>query len=68
MIPNKKGFVKVAVRPEVKRAIDILAAEKQRPVYELVAEMLANYKLISVSSLPHPVDAETIPVLHMVSN
>jgi len=65
---QKYDFAKVSVRPEVKREIDILSAMQQRPVYELVAEMLANYKLISVTTLPHPVDGQVVPVLHVAGN
>ncbi len=62
---QKTNWAKVNIKPEVKREIDILAATAQRPVYELVAEMVNNYKLISISALPHPVDGQVVPVLHV---
>ena len=51
---QKYDFAKISVRPEVKREIDVIAAMNQRPVYELVAEMLHTYK----AALPRP--AETV--------
>lgn len=35
---------KVTVSKEVKREIDLLAANEQRPVYDLVEEMVEIYK------------------------
>lgn len=40
--PNQ--FLKVAVKKEVKREIDILAASEQRRVYAVVKDMLDAYK------------------------
>jgi hypothetical protein len=40
----KPSFLKVAVNPEVKREIDIIAASEQRPVYAVVSDMLEIYK------------------------
>jgi len=64
-IKKYENFARVAVRPEIKREIDILAATAQRPVYELVAEMVNNYKLVAISTLPHPVDGQVVPVAHV---
>ena len=41
---NKYAFTKISVRPAVKREIDVFAAMQQRPVYELVGEMLEAWK------------------------
>lgn len=59
------NWAKVNVKPEVKREIDVLAAMSQRPVYELVADMVANYKISSIVELPHPADAKAVPVISL---
>ena len=41
---QKYNFSKVNVRPEVKQEIEVLAALQQRPIYELVGEMLETWK------------------------
>lgn len=64
-IKKYENFARVAVRPEVKREIDVLAAMSQRPVYELVADMVANYKITSIVELPHPADAKAVPVISL---
>jgi len=50
MEDKKYDFAKVSVRPATKREIDVLAAMRQRPVYELVAEMLEVWKLYQLVS------------------
>ena len=40
----KYNFSKVNVRPEVKQEIEVLAALQQRPIYDLVGEMLEVWK------------------------
>jgi hypothetical protein len=41
---RKYNFSKVNVRPEVKQEIEVLAALHQRPIYDLVGEMLETWK------------------------
>lgn len=41
---KKYNFSKVNVRPEVKQEIEVLAALQQRPIYDLVGEMLEAWK------------------------
>ena len=41
---RKYNFSKVNVRPEVKQEIEVLAALQQRPIYDLVGEMLEVWK------------------------
>ncbi|MBN1454309.1 MAG: hypothetical protein JW963_25040 [Anaerolineales bacterium] len=42
---RKYNFSKVNVRPEVKQEIEVLAALHQRPIYDLVGEMLEDWKI-----------------------
>ena len=44
------NFAKISVRPPTKREIDVLAAMQQRPVYELVAEMVAAWKAANITA------------------
>ena len=37
-------FLKIAIKRNVKREIDIIAAMEQRSVYEVVADMVNDYK------------------------
>lgn len=41
-------FLKVAVKRDVKREIDIIAAHEQRPVYEVISDMMEIYKATSL--------------------
>jgi tRNA threonylcarbamoyladenosine modification (KEOPS) complex Cgi121 subunit len=43
-IEKKSEFLKVSVKRQIKRAIDIIAAKEQRPVYQVVSDMLAAYE------------------------
>lgn len=62
-----EGLVKISVRPEAKREIDILAASLQMSVCDLAAEMLREWKekrgVASMDTLPHPQDAQPVPVV-----
>jgi len=49
MEDKKYDFAKVSARPATKREIDVLAAMRQRKVYEIVAEMLDTWKLLNAS-------------------
>ncbi len=49
MDEKKYDFAKVSARPATKREIDVLAAMRQRKVYEIVAEMLETWKLLNAS-------------------
>lgn len=40
----KSEFLKVAVKRDMKREIDLIAADEQRPVYVVVEEMVNMYK------------------------
>jgi len=66
---NKKNeFLKVAVKRTVKREIDMLAAHKQQPVYEVVGEAVEVYKLVLAGKLPAPADGVIVPVLEVISS
>lgn len=41
---TKSEFLKVAVKRDMKREIDLIAADEQRPVYVVVEEMVNMYK------------------------
>lgn len=58
---NKPNFVKIAVKPDTKREIDIIAATEQRYTYEVVDEMLKLYKasVVEKPSLPSPIPQST---------
>lgn len=47
MDETENTFLKVAVKREIKREIDIIAAMEQRSVYEVVADMVAAYKTVN---------------------
>lgn len=48
---EKATFEKVAVKPEVRREINILSAMQGKPVYKIVEEMLAVYKAATAGEL-----------------
>lgn len=41
---KKPNFLKISVKPAVKREIDIIAASEQRHVYDVVDDMLKLYQ------------------------
>ena len=56
--PDKQSdFLKVAVRCNIKREIDIIAATEGRAKYLVVADMVAAYKMINIEKLK----AERLP-------
>jgi len=46
----KTKFVKVSIKESVKREIDIIASSEQRPVYDVVADMLEIYKGVTLKA------------------
>jgi hypothetical protein len=65
---SQYNFTKLSVRPDVKREIDIIAASTQRPVYDVVGEMLASWKrenqIERIDVIPTPdASAKVIPVV-----
>jgi hypothetical protein len=44
----KDEFVRMNIKQGAKREIDIIAASEQRPVYEIVEDMLKLYKAAAV--------------------
>ena len=46
---KKPNFLKIAVKPNVKREIDIIAASEQRHVYDVVDDMLKLYQALHSS-------------------
>jgi hypothetical protein len=58
MADEKTTFLKIAVKSDVKREIDILAASEQRATYEVVDDMLNIYKAVVMGKKPHPLSKE----------
>jgi len=48
--PEKTEFIRMNVKTDVKREIDIIAAAEQRPVYDVVADMLKIYKGVTLKA------------------
>lgn len=65
-IKEKSVFEKVAVKPEIKREINILSAMKGKPVYKVVEEMLATYKAAQVEALPTPKGGKKVKLVKAV--
>jgi vacuolar-type H+-ATPase subunit C/Vma6 len=49
--PKQSDFLKVAVKRDVKREIDIIAAIEGRSIHSVVADMLNCYKLANIETL-----------------
>ena len=68
---QKYNFSKVNVRPEVKQEIEVLAALQQRPIYELVGEMLEAWKTahnlagVACKSIHASKSCDTVPLAVM---
>ncbi len=65
---EKPNFLKVAVNPDVKREIDIIAASEQRPVYAVVSDMLEIYKATSAKAKKMTKSAKTLNVVEFISS
>lgn len=64
---EKPQFLKVAVNPEVKREIDIIAASEQRPVYAVVSDMLEIYKATSAKAKKTTKGAKAMTVAEFIA-
>lgn len=55
--------------PEREAAILAQLAEKEnRSVSNTVGTLIRNFTNVAISSLPHPQDAQAVPVLHVSSS
>lgn len=61
-------FDKLSVKPEVKREIDIIAAAERRHVYEVVADALKVYKIVSYGKGKKSKNAEPVTVAEVVAH
>lgn len=66
--PEKATFEKVAVKPEAKREINLLAASENRHVYEVVADMLETYKAVKVGRLPKPKNDKSVTIVEAIQS
>lgn len=62
-VKEKAIFEKVAVKPEVRREINMLAASENRPIYTVVEEMLETYKAAKVGKLPKPKNGKGVTIV-----
>ena len=64
---DKTLFVRMNVKSNVKREIDILAASEQRNTYEIVEDMLNLYKANAVGSKSQSKKIKSVPVADVIS-
>lgn len=56
-------FARINVDKNIKREIDLIAADQQKPVYKIVEEMLETYKAAAVETLPAPKGGKKVKVV-----
>lgn len=67
-IKEKSVFEKVAVKPEARREINLLAASEERHVYEVFADMLETYKAVKVGKLPKPKGSKSVTIVEAIQS
>ena len=65
-VKEKATFEKVAVKPEAKREINMLAASENRPIYAVIEEMLQTYKAVKVGKLPKPKGCKEVTIVEAI--
>jgi hypothetical protein len=68
MTNEKSAFLRLNIKKETKREIDILAAHEQRDVYKIVEDMLTLYKAVAVGKHPVGKNSKAIPVEKVISH
>lgn len=64
---KKSQFLKMAVKPDVKREIEIIAASEQRPIYDVVSDMLEIYKATTSKAKKAARAAKTVTVAEFIA-
>lgn len=68
MAEENTTFVRMNVKSDIKREIDILAASEQRPVYEIVDDMLKLYKAVAIKRATKSTrKVEDVPVADVIA-
>lgn len=66
MEETKSEFLKVAVKRDTKREIDLIAASEQRSKYLVIQDMLETYKAVKATTLPKPKGGKRVKVVEAV--